>query len=233
MTKKELTILAVFMLAVVTVVWRFFFAGAVSDRALVSTGDGTPSIETDEGESRLDHEVAAINRRLNAVVSNQRRMAGSQRHNATNIEEIEEQLDHLEQGGEAVAPQAPPPTEDSAIDTAIAQGQLLDLAISEDGRDPGWSDQAELRLQDQLQDSDIAALADHRVNCSSKMCKMTLGFTDGPSLDNVVQQRLQQITSLAPWNSSGFFRVDDQHQLHVYFSREGYELPRVESPDAS
>jgi hypothetical protein len=118
------------------------------------------------------------------------------------------------------------PMESSYIE-AENQGLLIDSQMAREGRDPEWSSESEEGISKKVLNLSLPELASEEVTCSSNICKVSLDFGKKQNLDLAMNDSLELFTSLATWNSGSFFRSDKQGSLHLYFPREGTELPRL------
>lgn len=106
---------------------------------------------------------------------------------------------------------------------------LLDETISNESSDPEWSSTAITQINDLLAAEDFAGSELISTNCATTLCRVETLQTNA----DATEQFIADFPLLISWNGSAFAEVIDHEngdQSVVYFiSREGYQLPRVES----
>lgn len=93
-------------------------------------------------------------------------------------------------------------------------------------RDSAWAEAAERSIREKYSGEEFQPLK-IAADCRSTLCKIEFSYAD-PAAGLMAAQRL---TTLHPWKTQRFTRVDQESQEGVsYLAREGRKLPSVDLP---
>ncbi|MBN2529420.1 MAG: hypothetical protein JXR76_23735 [Deltaproteobacteria bacterium] len=187
-------------------------------RTVESTGNNSDDM------SKMETKMAALQRKMNHMSIRQLSMAQNQQPTTEVMDDADDGTageDDREIVGDSVD------LMEASYVEAENQGLLIDSQMMREGRDPQWSNEAESGISQNILNLSLPQLASEEVTCSANICKVSLDFGKKQTLDIAMNENFRQFTSLATWNSGGFFRADKQGSIHLYFPREGSELPRL------
>ncbi len=107
-----------------------------------------------------------------------------------------------------------------------AQINTLEQQLQYEDPDPGWSNWAQNEIMNNISNKQYAGVSVVGNECRSTMCRFQFQFDDTEIRDTAVGD----IPTLVPWDSQGFFHVDEDDPLNLilYVSREGSQLAQVE-----
>ncbi len=182
------------------------------------------SDEKSADSGSIETKMAMLQRKMDQMSFTQLSMQQKQRDINNEVDYIDDSS--VDDKNDQAIDDSIDPMESSYVE-AENQGLLIDSQMAREGRDPEWSSESEEGISTKISNLILPELASDEVTCSTNICKVSLDFGKRQNLDLAMNENLEQFTSLATWNSGGFFRADKQGSIHLYFPREGTDLPRL------
>ena len=101
----------------------------------------------------------------------------------------------------------------------------LNSQMRKEGQDPEWSSYAEQSIAEKVANAELPNLVNKKVTCSANICQVSLDFGGAEALSRIINDDFQKILALSTWDADGYFTSDDNDNLHLFFPREGHQLP--------
>ena len=128
-------------------------------------------------------------------------------------------------GGDEARTLTPEEAEARADDLLLAQLQLFEDRLLEDGSDATWAPAAVETLHRAFRKDELASVHLDHAECGTSFCRLEVSFDSAEDGDKGLRIALQDM----PWRSEGFVHMSGgvTPEALVYVAREGHMLPRA------